>query len=132
MNFFKKFFGISESSSSEINLNISPTLKDFVKNELIPGLDISENYFWSSFEKILNEFSLRNKELLLKRARIQEQINEWHIKNRGLDFNLDDYKNFLFDIGYIYPRSSNFKIKTWNVDPDIRKIAGNAISLPEI
>ena len=130
MNFFKKFFGISESSSSEINLNISPTLKDFVKNELIPGLDISENYFWSSFEKILNEFSLRNKELLLKRARIQEQINEWHIKNRGLDFNLDDYKNFLFDIGYIYPRSSNFKIKTWNVDPEIRKIAGPQLVVP--
>jgi len=130
MNFFKKFFGISESSSSEINLNISPTLKDFVKNELIPGLDISENYFWSSFEKILNEFSLRNKELLLKRTRIQEQINEWHIKNRGLDFNLDDYKNFLFDIGYIYPRSSNFKIKTWNVDPEIRKIAGPQLVVP--
>ena len=130
MSFFKKFFGISESSSSEINLNISPTLKDFVKNELIPGLDISENYFWSSFEKILNEFSLRNKELLLKRARIQEQINEWHIKNRGLDFNLDDYKNFLFDIGYIYPRSSNFKIKTWNVDPEIRKIAGPQLVVP--
>ena len=130
MNFFKKFFGISESSSSEINLNISSTLKDFVKNELIPGLDISENYFWSSFEKILNEFSLRNKELLLKRTRIQEQINEWHIKNRGLDFNLDDYKNFLFDIGYIYPRSSNFKIKTWNVDPEIRKIAGPQLVVP--
>ena len=130
MNFFKKFFGISESSSSEINLNISPTLKDFVKNELIPGLDISENYFWSSFEKILNEFSIRNKELLLKRTRIQEQINEWHIKNRGLDFNLDDYKNFLFDIGYIYPRSSNFKIKTWNVDPEIRKIAGPQLVVP--
>ena len=130
MNFFKKFFGISESSSSEINLNISSTLKDFVKNELIPGLDISENYFWSSFEKILNEFSIRNKELLLKRTRIQEQINEWHIKNRGLDFNLDDYKNFLFDIGYIYPRSSNFKIKTWNVDPEIRKIAGPQLVVP--
>ena len=42
----------------------------------------------------------------------------------------EEYKNFLIDIGYIHPRSSDFKIKTWNVDPEIRKIAGPQLVVP--
>ena len=61
---------------------------------------------------------------------MQNQINDWHIKNRNSEFNLDEYKKFLTDIGYIYPRSEDFKIETWNVDPEIRKIAGPQLVVP--
>ena len=61
---------------------------------------------------------------------MQDQINDWHIKNRNSEFNLEEYKNFLIDIGYIYPRSGDFKIETWNVDPEIRKIAGPQLVVP--
>ena len=130
MNFLDKFFAKRKSSFKDNNLIISSSLKDFVRDEVLPGLDFTENFFWSSFEKVINKFSIRNKELLSKRKKIQEQINDWHIKNRSLDFNIEKYKNFLIDIGYISPRSDDFKIQTWNVDPEIRKIAGPQLVVP--
>ena len=79
---------------------------------------------------LLINLSNRNKDLLIKRSELQEKINDWHIQNRNNKFNLDEYKNFLTDIGYLHPRAGDFKIKTWNVDPEIRKIAGPQLVVP--
>ena len=130
MNLFSKFFKSSKHSAKEINLKISPSLEDFIKNEVLPGLNISPHYFWSSFENLVEKFSNRNKDLLIKRSELQEKINDWHIQNRNKEFNLDEYKIFLTDIGYLHPRAGDFKIKTWNVDPEIRKIAGPQLVVP--
>ena len=130
MNLFSKFFRSSKHSAKEVNLKISSSLEDFVKNEVLPGLNISPHYFWSSFENLVERFSNRNKDLLIKRSELQEKINDWHIQNRNNKFNLDEYKNFLTDIGYLHPRAGDFKIKTWNVDPEIRKIAGPQLVVP--
>ena len=130
MNLFSKFFKSSNHSAKEINLKISSSLEDFTKNEVLPGLNISPHYFWSSFENLVEKFSSRNKNLLIKRSELQEKINDWHIQNRNKEFNLDEYKNFLTDIGYLQPRAGDFKIKTWNVDPEIRKIAGPQLVVP--
>jgi len=130
MNLFSKFFKSSNHSANEINLKISSSLEDFTKKEVLPGLNISPHYFWSSFENLVEKFSSRNKNLLIKRSELQEKIDHWHIQNRNKEFNLDEYKNFLTDIGYLHPRAGNFKIKTWNVDPEIRKIAGPQLVVP--
>ncbi len=42
-------------------LQISDDLKNFLNNEVLDGLDMSSEYFWSSFEEILKEFVPRNK-----------------------------------------------------------------------
>ena len=130
IKFLSKFFNNTSHNAQEVNLEISSSLEDFVKNELLPGLNISPHYFWSSFENLIYKFSDINKDLLTKRALMQDKINDWHIQNRSKDFNLEEYKNFLTDIGYLYPRSDDFKIKTWNVDPEIRKIAGPQLVVP--
>ena len=130
MNLFSKFFKSSKHSAKEINLKISSSLEDFTENEVLPGLNISPHYFWSSFENLVEKFSNRNKDLLIKRSELQEKINDWHIQNRNKEFNLDEYKNFLTGIGYLHPRAGDFKIKTWNVDPEIRKIAGPQLVVP--
>ena len=130
IKFLSKFFNNTSHNAQEVNLEISSSLEDFVKNELLPGLNISPHYFWSSFENIIYKFSDINKDLLTKRALMQDKFNDWHIQNRSKDFNLEEYKNFLTDIGYLYPRSGDFKIKTWNVDPEIRKIAGPQLVVP--
>ena len=130
MKFFSNLFGKSELRPKEVGLIISPSLQEFVRTEVLPGLDISPHYFWSSFESLIDKFVNRNNELLGKRNFMQDQINDWHIKNRNSEFNLEEYKNFLTDIGYIYPRSGDFKIETWNVDPEIRKIAGPQLVVP--
>ena len=41
-------------------LKISDSLRDFLSDEVLDGLDISPEYFWSSFEEILEEFGPRN------------------------------------------------------------------------
>ncbi len=130
MKFFSKFFKSSQHNAKEVNLKISSSLQDFVKSEVLPGLDISPHYFWSSFENLVEKFSNRNRNLLTTRNEIQEKINDWHIQNRNNKFNLDEYKIFLNEIGYLYPRAGDFNIKTWNVDPEIRKIAGPQLVVP--
>ena len=138
MNIFTKlasFFNnqkleTQESSSDSVSLTISNHLRDFLENEVLEGLDISKEHFWSSFEKIVNEFSPRNKALLQKREDIQSQIDSWHIDHKDEDFNPEKYKTFLSDIGYIAPRSPDFSISTDNVDPEIKTIAGPQLVVP--
>ena len=138
MNIFKKlisFFSSSQNSSKEsvkqnVSLTISEDLKEFLENEVLEGLNISSNSFWMSFEKIINEFSPKNKNLLLKREEIQSQIDQWHLERRDTEHNQDEYKLFLENIGYIAPRSSNFSITTDNVDSEIKSIAGPQLVVP--
>ena len=138
MNIFTKlasFFNnqkseTQKSSSDSVSLTISNHLRDFLENEVLEGLDISKEHFWSSFERIVNEFSPRNKALLQKREDIQSQIDSWHIDHKDEDFNPEKYKTFLSDIGYIAPRSPDFSISTDNVDPEIKTIAGPQLVVP--
>ena len=138
MNIFTKLASFFNNQKSEtqasnadsVSLTISNHLKDFLENEVLEGLDISKEHFWSSFEKIVNEFSPRNKALLQKRENIQSKIDNWHIERKDQDFNLEEYKTFLTDIGYIAPRSSDFSISTNNVDPEIKTIAGPQLVVP--
>ena len=138
MNIFKKLATLFnnqesetvETNSDSISLTISSHLKDFLENEVIVGLNITKEHFWSSFEKIVNEFSPRNKALLQKREDIQSKIDSWHIDHKDEDFNSNKYKTFLTDIGYIAPRSPDFTISTDNVDPEIKTIAGPQLVVP--
>jgi malate synthase len=70
----------NEKTTESLSLTISNDLKDFLEREVLRGLDISKERFWSSFEKIINEFSPRNKALLQKREDLQSQIDAWHIE----------------------------------------------------
>ena len=138
MNILKKLLSLfsSPQDNSEEKLNINPSLKvtnelkDFLENEVLDGLDIAPENFWSSFEEIVNNFSSRNKALLEKREDIQSKIDQWHLKRRDVEHNHEEYKKFLEDIGYIAPRSSNFSIATDNVDPEIKSIAGPQLVVP--
>ena len=113
-----------------MKLEISQDLHSFVSNELLDGLDITPEYFWSSFEKILSEFSPRNEELLNKRNLIQSQIDQWHISRKDKNHDHLEYKNFLKQIGYILEDQGDFTISTSNVDPEIKTIAGPQLVVP--
>ena len=112
------------------SLSVSTDLELFLKSEVLPGLDLSEEYFWISLEQIIAEFHPRNKELLEIRESMQEQIDAWHIAHPGLEKNLDVYKDFLKDIGYLLEESEDFSISTQNVDPEISSIAGPQLVVP--
>ena len=112
------------------SLSVSTDLESFLRSEVLPGLDLSEEHFWISLEKIINEFSPKNKTLLGVRDSMQEQIDAWHLANPGQEKNLDIYKNFLKEIGYLLEEGGDFKITTENVDPEIASIAGPQLVVP--
>ena len=112
------------------SLSVSTDLEAFLRSEVLPGLDLTEDHFWTSLENIINEFSPRNKKLLEIRESMQEQIDAWHLANPGQEKNLDIYKNFLKDIGYLLPEGEDFSISTDNVDPEIASIAGPQLVVP--
>ena len=112
------------------SLSVSTDLEAFLKSEVLPGLDLTEDHFWTSLENIINEFSPRNKKLLEIRESMQEQIDAWHLANPGQEKNLDIYKDFLKDIGYLLPEGEDFSISTDSVDPEIASIAGPQLVVP--
>ena len=112
------------------SISVSTDLESFLRSEVLPGLDLSEEHFWISLEKIINEFSPKNKTLLAIRESMQEQIDAWHLANPGQEKNLDIYKNFLKEIGYLLEEGGDFKITTENVDPEIASIAGPQLVVP--
>ena len=112
------------------NLQVSLELDSFLKNEVLPGIDIEADSFWSAFEKILQEFGGRNKALLDKRKEIQKQIDEWHISRKGKPLNQDEYIEFLKKIDYLVDEGEDFEITTTNVDSEIREVAGAQLVVP--
>ena len=113
-------------------LDVADSLKDFLENEVLVGLDIAPEQFWKSFENVVSNFSPRNKSLLEEREKIQTLIDAWHIERNAKEFDSNEYKLFLEDIGYLAPRSSKFSITTANVDPEIKTIAGPQLVVPVI
>ena len=112
------------------NLKISSELLDFVNEELLKGTDIEPEKFWLGFDKCVHELSPKNKELIKIREDIQKKIDEWHIKNKGNEIKIEEYKKFLKEIGYLKDVGPDFKIETSNVDEEISSIAGPQLVVP--
>ena len=112
------------------NLKVSEILFNFINEELLPDTKINKEDFWKGFDKAVHELAPLNKDLLNKRDIIQKQIDEWHIKNKGNQINLEEYKEFLHQIGYLKKVGDDFKIETKNVDEEISKIAGPQLVVP--
>ena len=112
------------------NLSVSETLYKFINDEAIPGTNINKLKFWKGFDKALHKLTIRNKELIKIREKIQIDINSWHLNNRDKTFYQKNYYNFLKKIGYIKKVGNKFKIKTKNIDDEISKIAGPQLVVP--
>ena len=112
------------------NLSVSNVLLEFVNNELLEDTKISPEDFWEGFDKAVHELATKNKELIQIREDLQKKIDDWHIKNKGNEINLKEYKKFLKEIGYLKEVGSNFKIKTKNIDEEIASIAGPQLVVP--
>ena len=110
------------------NLKYSPALADFVEHEVLPGLDISADHFWSSLSKIFYAFKDENQALLDLRQSIQAQIDHWHKANKNFSF--DEYKAFLKSIDYLVDEGPDFSITTSKVDEEIATIAGPQLVVP--
>ncbi len=112
------------------NLSVSNDLLDFINNDLLKGTKISTEKFWKGFDTTVHELAPKNKKLIKIREDLQKKIDSWHLNNIGNKINLDEYKKFLREIGYLKEVGPNFKIKTKNVDEEITSIAGPQLVVP--
>ena len=112
------------------NLSVSSDLLNFINNELLKDTTISPENFWKGFDKIVHELSPINRELIKTRDELQKKIDAWHIKNKGNEINIEEYKKFLKEIGYLKEVGPDFKIKTKNIDEEISSIAGPQLVVP--
>ena len=108
-------------------LAIAKELYDFIENEALPGSGLDSETYWKNFEQVVVDLSPKNKALLAKRNDIQAKIDEWHRNNT---FELQAYKAFLTEIGYLLPEVEDFQISTENVDEEIAVLAGPQLVVP--
>lgn len=112
------------------NLQVAQVLADFVNDELLPAAGIAAQVFWSRFEQITTDFTPRNISLLAKRDQLQLQIDEWYRAHRTVRLNVQEYRQFLRDIGYLLDAGDDFVITTSGVDSEIAEQAGPQLVVP--
>ncbi|ACJ33935.1 Malate synthase [Anoxybacillus flavithermus WK1] len=110
-------------------LQVAKLFYEFIVGEVLPNSQVDKDKFWKNFEQLINEFTPKNKALLAKRDELQEKINEWHKQHRS-QFNFEQYKSFLREIGYLEPEVEDFEITTEHVDDEIAKQAGPQLVVP--
>ena len=74
------------------NLKVAEDLLLFVNEELLKGIDIYPEKFWKGFDKAVHDLAPKNKELIETRNKLQKKIDDWHIKNKGNEKKIDEYK----------------------------------------
>ncbi len=112
------------------NLKVSENLLKFINDELLKDTNITPEKFWLGFNNSVHQLSKKNKELIKFREDLQKKIDDWHTKNKGIEINIEEYKSFLKEIGYLVDEGPSFKIQTDNVDEEITKIAGPQLVVP--
>ena len=109
-------------------ISIHPDLENFLREEVLNGLDYSAEELLKGFSNIAEEFSPQLEAALAKRDDLQQSIDAWHKENSLEDF--QTYKTFLKEIGYLEDEGEDFTINPQNVDPEIATIAGPQLVVP--
>jgi malate synthase len=111
-------------------IRIAKPLYNFVNSEALPGTSIGADAFWSGFAGLLGDLAPRCKALLGKRDSIQQQIDAWHLANKGKPADTEGYLNFLRGIGYLVEEPAKVAVSTSNVDAEIATLAGPQLVVP--
>jgi malate synthase len=112
------------------NLRIARVLYDFVNKEALPGTDIDPTSFWAGVDKVVTDLTPQNQDLLNRRDELQAQIDKWHRQRVIAPLDVDAYRQFLTEIGYLQPEPDDFTITTSGVDDEIKTIAGPQLVVP--
>ena len=110
-------------------LKISRQLFDFINEAAMPGTGVEQAKFWSDFSAIVHDLAPKNRALLAKRDDLQAKIDAWYREN-GAPSDMETYKAFLKDIGYLVPEGPAFQVTTQNVDPEIAVAYWSSVKRP--
>ncbi|MFD2053996.1 malate synthase G [Mesorhizobium calcicola] len=110
-------------------LRIARELHEFVAKEALPGTGIEAADFWNGFSAIVHDLGTRNRALLAKRDALQQKLDGWY-RDHGAPVDMEAYKAFLKEIGYLVAEGPAFSVSTENVDPEIAVVAGPQLVVP--
>ena len=116
--------------TTRADLTIDPNLAAFVETEVLPGLDLSADAFWTGLSGLVAEFAPRIQSALARRDELQAKIDAWYRANADKAFDVTAETEFLRSIGYLAPEPGAFSIATDNVDPEFSRIAGPQLVVP--
>lgn len=111
-------------------LQVDQSLCSFIETEVLPGTGIGPERFWDGYSRLVTELAPRNAHLLAERDRLQERIDEYHVSRRGRSIDVQEYKAFLSEIGYLVEDEGPLRVETDNVDPEIGSLAGPQLVVP--
>jgi malate synthase len=109
-------------------LKIAEELYQFITQNVLPDVQLSADDLWAKFAHVLPELLTINQNLLEKRVSLQKQIDVYCSTRQSI--NVQEYKTFLTEIGYLQPIPDDFQINTAQVDPEISRMAGPQLVVP--
>ncbi|MBJ7536853.1 malate synthase G [Marinomonas transparens] len=115
---------------SKKNNVIHPEFGSFINEEVLPLHDIDPTKFWHDLDQLIEDLSPINRQLLVTRDRMQQQIDQWHLARQGQPLDMQAYEGFLREIGYLVDEGEDFSITTSNVDAEIATLAGPQLVVP--
>jgi malate synthase len=111
-------------------LQVADDLAAFIETEVLPGLDLRTDAFWTGAADIFARLAPENRRLLAVRDELQARIDAWHADLRGLPYDVAATTGFLREIGYLAPEPAPFAIGTRNVDAEVAALAGPQLVVP--
>ena len=111
-------------------LGVAPELAAFVEGDVLPGLGIAAEGFWSGVAEIFGRFAPENRALLATRDAFQARIDDWYRGQRGEANDPAATERFLREIGYLVEEPAPFSITTQNVDAELATLAGPQLVVP--
>jgi len=115
------------STTGTGGLQVEPALREFVAGELLAGLDLEPERFWSIVAELQERFGGRVQQLLQRRDELQEQIDAWYTEHDAGD--VEAFEAFLVEIGYLLPLEEP-TIRVTRVDREIAEVPGPQLVVP--
>ncbi len=116
--------------TTRADLTVDPCLAAFVEGELLPGLKVKAERFWTGLADLVAEFGPRAQAMLDRRDALQSQIDDWYRAHKHEAFDVAAEEAFLKEIGYLVPEPAPFTIETTNVDPEFSGTPGPQLVVP--
>jgi len=112
------------------HMEVANPVYRLVMDEILPGLGIDPAGFWRKLEELITELAPRNNILLLKRYKLQAEIDTWHQSRCDAPHDHAQYQKFLHKIGYLLPEGPDFAVTPTHIDEEIATIAGPQLVVP--
>ncbi|ADL02411.1 malate synthase G [Brevundimonas subvibrioides] len=111
-------------------LSVDRQLSAFLEDEVLPGLGMAPDAFWTGVSGVFARFASENRALLARRDDLQARIDAWHAARKGQPHDAAATEGFLREIGYLVDEPVPFQITTRNVDPELATLAGPQLVVP--